>query len=98
MNREDFDMLVLAIVNEIPHGQVATYGQIANLMGYPKHARHVGKACGNSRYYGEFPCHRVVNSQGSLVRGWEEQQDLLIQEGISFLPNGRVNLKVSQMK
>ena len=94
--REDFDVLVLAAVAEIPIGKVASYGQIATIIGYPKHARHVGKACKHSGYYGDFPCHRVVNRQGRLVPEWPEQKALLIREGIQFLDNGNVDMKQFQ--
>lgn len=98
LRQEEFESLALAVVSEIPWGKVATYSQIAELMGYPKHARHVGKACANSWYYGDFPCHRVVNSQGRLVPGWEEQKSLLEEEGIPFKKNGNVDLKQCQWK
>ncbi len=90
---EDFDSLALAIISEIPYGSVASYSQIAKLMGYPKHARHVGKACARSEYYGRFPCHRVVNAQGRLCPGWDEQPYLLKLEGIELKENGCVDLK-----
>lgn len=35
---------VYAVVCVIPRGRVASYGQVARLVGYPKHARHVGNA------------------------------------------------------
>ena len=38
---EEFEALVLAVISEIPCGQVASYGQIAELAGYPRHGRHV---------------------------------------------------------
>ena len=48
--------------------QVATYGQIARLSGHDKNARLVGKALSLSEYFGKYPCHRVVSSQGlSLI-------------------------------
>ncbi len=96
MIKEDFDALALAIVAEIPYGKVASYGQIASLMGYPKHARHVGKACNHSRFYGEFPCHRVVDASGKLVLGWDEQRRLLEEENVAFLKNGKVDMKKYQ--
>ena len=34
---EEFEALVLAVISEIPCGQVASYGQIAELAGYPRH-------------------------------------------------------------
>ena len=48
---------ILAVVEEIPEGSVATYGQIARLIGREKNARLVGKALSMSEYYGEYPCH-----------------------------------------
>ncbi len=53
---EEFIFLVLSIVEEIPEGKVATYGQIANLAGKPKNARLIGKILSMSEYYGEYPC------------------------------------------
>ena len=94
--REDFDILVLAAVAEIPLGKVASYSQIAAMIGYPKHARHVGRACKHSGYYGDYPCHRVVSSQGRLVPDWLEQKERLLEEGIRFLKNGNVDMKQFQ--
>ncbi len=91
--QEDFDMLALSVIDEIPYGKVSTYGQVANLMGFPHHARHVGKACSRSSYYGNFPCHRVVSQSGKLVTGWAEQKLLLEKEGIKILSNGLVDMK-----
>lgn len=92
LRQEEFESLALSAISEIPYGKVATYGQIAEMIGYPHHARHVGKACANSWYYGTYPCHRVVNSQGRLVPGWDEQKRLLEAEGIMFKENGCVDL------
>lgn len=41
---EDLLYLIYSIVEEIPDGKVATYGQLARLAGIPKKARLVGKA------------------------------------------------------
>ena len=85
---------VLVIVDEIPSGRVATYGQIARLIGRPKNARLVGKILSQSEYYGgKYPCHRVVNAAGRLAPGWEEQAHLLWAEGVDLKANGCVNLK-----
>ena len=92
---EDFDALVLAVISEIPYGQVASYSQIAELAGYPKHARHVGKACSHSHFYGDFPCHRVVNHVGRIAPGWSEQADLLRAEGVAFKDETHVDLRKS---
>lgn len=89
---------ILGVVSEIPYGQVATYGQIAHLIGRDKNARLVGKVLSISEYYGRFPCHRVVNSQGRLAPNFEEQKDLLCGENVTFKPNGNVDLKKHQWK
>lgn len=88
---------VLVIVDEIPSGRVATYGQIARLIGRPKNARLVGKILSQSEHYGgKHPCHRVVNAAGRLAPGWEDQRHLLWAEGVDLKANGCVNLKYYQ--
>ena len=49
----------------IPEGRVTSYGAIANAVGYPNHARHVGNALRN--YDEDFPAHRVCNSSGRIT-------------------------------
>ena len=68
---------ILSVVSEIPKGCVASYGQIATLIGREKNARLVGKVLSMSDYYGTFPCHRVVNQAGRCVPHWHEQKVLL---------------------
>ncbi|WP_044600179.1 MGMT family protein [Candidatus Stoquefichus massiliensis] len=94
----DFIFQILAVVEEIPYGFVATYGQIAKLSGHDKNARLVGKVLSISEYYGRFPCHRVVNASGRCVPGWTDQQSLLENEGIIFKKEGYVDLKKHQWK
>lgn len=90
---EDFIFHILSIVEEIPKGKVTTYGQIAKLSGYDRNARLVGKVLSLSEYYGQYPCHRVVNSRGECAPHWIQQRELLENEGIHFLKNGCVDLK-----
>ena len=45
-----------------------------------------------------LPCHRVVNAIGRLVPGWDEQRQLLSDEGVSFRKNGCVDLKLHRWK
>lgn len=84
---------VLSIVAEIPAGCVASYGQIARLIGRPKNARLVGKVLKDSQFYGEYPCHRVVNHAGRLVPGWEEQAALLAEEGVELKDDAHVDMR-----
>lgn len=94
---EDFMYQALEAVAEIPAGKVATYGQIASLIGYEKNARLVGKALQVSGYYAtDYPCHRVVNSAGRLAPGFDDQHSLLAMEGVGFKENGCVDLKTFQ--
>ena len=95
---EDFLYQIYAIVEEIPEGSVATYGQIAKLSGHDNNSRLVGKALSMASMFGNYPCHRVVNSTGRLVGFWKEQRELLEKEGVSFNNSGRVDLKRYQWK
>lgn len=83
---------ILCAVSEIPEGHVATYGQIARLIGRERNARLVGRVLSRAQYYGDFPCHRVVNHAGRLAPGWPEQGALLQREGVPFKGDGRVDL------
>lgn len=90
---EDLIYEILSVVEEIPEGCVATYGQIARLIGRDKNARLVGKVLSMAEFYGKYPCHRVVNHTGRLVPGWREQKSLLLLEGVSFKDDFHVDLK-----
>lgn len=90
---EDLIYEILSVVEEIPEGRVATYGQIARLIGRDKNARLIGRVLSNAEKYGDFPCHRVVNSAGRLVPGWSGQAFLLSREGIEFKDETHVNIK-----
>ena len=68
---------ILSAVGEIPEGNVATYGQIARLVGRPKNARLVGRVLSQAERYGDYPCHRVVDHSGRLVPGWDAQAAML---------------------
>lgn len=93
---EDLIYEILEVVAEIPAGRVATYGQIARLTGRKKNARLVGKVLSMAQYYGEYPCHRVVNHAGRLAPGWPEQAALLQAEGVSLKTPNRIDLKIYQ--
>ncbi len=93
---DDLIYEILSAVEEIPQGRVATYGQIARLIGREKNARLVGKVLGMAGFYGNYPCHRVVNHAGRLVLGWREQGELLSQEGVPFRDESHVDLRRCQ--
>ena len=89
---------ILSVVEEIPKGKVATYGQIARLIGRDKNSRLVGKVLSRAEYYGSYPCHRVVNYAGRLAPGWTEQRELLLAEDVGMKDETRVDLKKYQWK
>ena len=69
----DFRTTVLLFVAAIPFGQVATYGQIAALAGYPRRPRQVGMVLKGLPEDTDLPWHRVVNALGyvpSRGRWW----------------------------
>ncbi|WP_455584451.1 MGMT family protein [Bacteroides sp.] len=83
---------VYAIVRDIPAGKVLSYGEIATLLGKPQCSRMVGRALKQVPSALKLPCHRVVNAQGRLVPGWDEQRSLLQAEGVCFRKNGTVDM------
>jgi len=86
---------IYAAVGRIPEGRVATYGQIAAMVGMPRGARQVGyamAALGRGRPRPEIPWHRVVNAKGESSIGGE-QIPRLEAEGVTFGVNGRIDLK-----
>ena len=93
---DDLIYEILAVVEEIPEGHVASYGQIARLIGRDKNARLVGKVLSMAEFYGDYPCHRVVNAVGRTAPGWQAQRSLLEAEGVTFRENGCVDMKQYQ--
>ncbi len=93
---EDLIYEILSAVEEIPEGAVASYGQIARLIGREKNARLVGKALSMSEYYGEYPCHRVVNHAGRLAPHFKEQKERLLEEHVEFRDENHVDMKKCQ--
>ena len=91
---DSFSQDLLDLVDGIPLGRVATYGQLAGLLGRPKNARLVARILAQGQ--GHHPYHRVVNSQGRLAPAWEEQESLLWAEGVPFKANGCVDLEMAQ--
>jgi len=84
-----FDRTVHRLVGRIPPGRVATYGQIAALLGVPRAARAVGSALKRLRAGSPVPWHRVINARGGIslranLAGMLSQRLLLEREGVRF--------------
>ena len=88
---------IYAVVRRIPVGRVATYGQVAELAGLPRHARLAGYALNALPAGTTLPWHRVVNAKGKVSlrsdgRGHDTLQQLkLSREGVRFV-NGGISL------
>lgn len=94
---DGFFARVYDMVAQVPCGMVATYGQIAALVGQPRRARYVGYALHVNPQPGTIPCHRIVFADGRLAQGFafggpDAQRELLEAEGVAFLADGRVDL------
>lgn len=95
-----FHRHVYRVVRQIPRGRVATYGQVAAILGHPRAARAVGQALRmlSPLLLRSVPWQRVVNAAGTIshrgdVERPQRQRDLLEREGISFNRAGRLPLE-----
>ena len=91
---------IYAVVRRIPKGEVATYGQIARIVGRCT-ARMVGYAMAAVPEGSRAPWQRVINAQGMVSArshgdGDVRQRVLLEKEGVMFDANGRVDLRIFQ--
>ncbi len=94
---QDFQQAVYYWIAQIPKGKVASYGQIARLAGYPRHARHVSKALGSADKSLKLPWQRVIAASGKIAfkidsDGFSKQEYLLKKEGVT-VNKGKIDLK-----
>ena len=61
-----FEQATLRATASIPAGEVRSYGWVANAIGQPKAARAVGRVMARNPVPLLYPCHRVVDAEGSL--------------------------------
>lgn len=88
---------IYRVVRRIPPGRVATYGQVARLAGFARHARQVGYALHRLPDDSGVPWHRVLNARGEIsIRAVPDdgrfQRLLLRGEGVRFGSDGRVSM------
>ncbi|MCL2421540.1 MAG: MGMT family protein [Defluviitaleaceae bacterium] len=89
---------VYEVVERIPYGKVVSYGQIAWALGSPRAARQVGWAMRHCPEH--LPWQRVVKADGTITGGMfaEIRKGMLESEGVTFLPDGRVDMKAHSVK
>ena len=102
-NAPSFFERVYEVVEMIPEGQVATYGQIAAIVSHRQAARTVGWALASLQAGTDVRWHRVINTHGvislrNLDQPSEVQRLLLAQEGIATDQEGRIDLQAHRWR
>ena len=66
-NQEKSEALAIyQVISQIPHGRVASYGDVAKMAGLPGYARYVGYLLKSVPTDTSLPWHRVVRSDGTI--------------------------------
>ena len=96
MDREIRMRRIWETIADIPAGNVANYGQVAEIAGIPRGARQVAYALRHSPAELELPWHRVIRSSGRSAfdpnsSAFQRQRDRLAEEGVVML-NGKVDM------
>ncbi len=99
-SKSNFRETVYDLARKIPHGKVATYGQLASLAGRPGAARAVGMFMRTNQHPESMPCYKVVASDGSLNgysagEGIITKKQMLLHDGVTF-KGEKVDLRTSQ--
>ncbi len=79
---------IIDVLMALQPGEVVTYGEVADVAGYPKLSRLVGHILATTEV--EVPWWRVVNASGRLVPGHERRQTALLREEDVVVRNGHV--------
>lgn len=97
---QPFTARVVEIIQNIPEGNVMTYGQIAKAAGSPRAARQVVRVLHSMSRKHRLPWHRVVNSKGQIAlqddESYQEQRFSLEAEGIEIGLQGTIDLEKYQ--
>ena len=97
MDREERARRIMATIEDIPRGRVASYGQVADIAGVPRGARQVGYVLRHLPAGHELPWHRVLRASGEIAfpkdsQGFREQVRRLKDEDVP-VSRGRVNME-----
>jgi len=99
MNKNLFYEKCYKVLCRVPKGKVTTYKSIAYALN-SKAYRAVGTAMNKNPYAPSVPCHRVVNSDGSVGKfacGTSKKIKMLRTEGI-VIGDGEINLGEFEFK
>jgi methylated-DNA-protein-cysteine methyltransferase-like protein len=82
--RREREHRILDVLMALHDGEVTTYGDVADVAGYPRQSRLVGRILATTEV--EVPWWRVVNASGRIVSGHpDEQRALLRSEGVTVV-------------
>ena len=79
---------IVDVLVTLQEGEVTTYGDVAEVAGYPRHSRLVGRILQTTEV--DVPWWRVVTASGRLVPGHEDTQAELLREEDVIVRDGRV--------
>ncbi|MFP2930313.1 MGMT family protein [Pyxidicoccus sp. 3LG] len=92
-DERDYYERIYTVVEQVPHGQVATYGDIATIVGDGCDARVVGHALGALGARAEkVPWQRIINRTGGISLSGHGQRAKLEAEGVTFDERGHVRM------
>jgi len=88
---DEYRPKVFAVIKTIPAGRVMSYKQVAQKVGI-SNPRFVGRILNSNTNPKEYPCHRVVRSDGTVASGYafggpDKQIEKLKNENVSFTKN-----------
>ena len=97
MDRETRNRRIIETICDIPRGNVASYGQIAEIAGVPRGARQVGYALRHLPAGHKVPWHRVVQASGRIAfepdsAPFREQVNRLLVEDVAVI-GGRIDMR-----
>lgn len=88
---------IVAVIQAIPPGRVASYGLVARAAGLANGARQVVRVLHSRSEKDGLPWHRMLRADGSIALppggGFELQRALLKAEGVEVSPSGGVDLE-----
>lgn len=97
MSQPEYLQRFYLVIANIPAGQVCTYGKVAEMAGYPRMARAVGRCLKQLPKDSRLPWFRVINAKGELSfpkgsDAYLRQRAHLEEEGVVFI-GAKVRLK-----
>ena len=98
-----FTLKVVAVIQKIPRGKVATYKQVAGLAGKPGASRGVVWILNTCTRKYKLPWQRVINAQGKIAfdpraSNFKLQKRLLQNVGVVFTGGANINLAKYQWR